>query len=67
MVGDHKRHAHLQKCHHSRNGQSHPKIREGEGQVGVVKAGGAAEVVVVEYKEVKHSHPYPWSYAVMSS
>jgi hypothetical protein len=53
VVGDRKRHAHLQKCHHSRNEQSHPKIREGEGQVGVVKARGVVKVVeAVECKEV---------------
>lgn len=55
MVGDHKKHAHLQKCHHSRREQSHPKIREGEGQVGVVKARGVVKVAAVECKEVRHS------------
>ena len=52
-AGDRKRHAHLQKCRHSRREQSHPKIKEGEGQVGVVKARG--EVKVVECKEVRHN------------
>lgn len=55
MVGDHKKHAHLQKCRHSRDEQRHPKIREGEGQVGVVKARRVVKVVAVECKEVRHS------------
>ena len=55
MVGDHKRHAHLQKCLHSRREQSHQKIREGVEQVGVVKARRVVKVEVAECKEVRHS------------
>ena len=57
VVDVHKRHAHLQKCRHSRREQSHQKIKEGVGPEGVAKAEEAEEVVVVEgeeeeYKEV---------------
>ena len=51
VVDVRKRHAHLQKCRHSRREQSHQKIKEGVGPEGVAKAEGAEEVVVVEEEE----------------
>ena len=52
MEGVHKRHAHLQKCPHSKGEQSRQKIKEVVEVVGVVKGEKVVVGVEEECKEV---------------